>query len=115
MTPQELDVRLAAAIPIVRAAGELALRFFRDRGSLAIEHKGQQDLVSIADRAVEDLLRERLAAAFPEDDVLGNPRDDEPGGRTYGFHSAVSHIIFDAVLWQRQGKSLGKRVDHDHP
>ena len=76
MTPQELDERLAAAIPIVRAAGELALRFFRDRGSLAIEHKGQQDLVSIADRAVEDLLRERLAAAFPGDDVLG----EEAGG-----------------------------------
>ena len=76
MTPQELDERLAAVIPIVRAAGELALRFFRDRSSLAIEHKGQQDLVSIADRAVEDLLRERLAVAFPEDDVLG----EEGGG-----------------------------------
>jgi myo-inositol-1(or 4)-monophosphatase len=76
MTPQELDERLAAAIPMVRAAGELALGFFRDRGSLAIEHKGQQDLVSIADRAVENLLRERLAVAFPGDDVLG----EEGGG-----------------------------------
>ena len=76
MNPKELDERLAAAIPIVRAAGELALGFFRDRESLTIEHKGQQDLVSIADRAVEDLLRERLAAAFPGDDVLG----EEGGG-----------------------------------
>ncbi len=76
MTPQELDVQLASATPIVRAAGELALDYFRNRASLAIEHKGQQDLVSIADRNVEDLLRERLAAAFPGDAVLG----EEGGG-----------------------------------
>ena len=77
MTPQELDDRLEAATPIVRAAGERALGYFRDRGSLAIEHKGQQDLVSIADRSVEDLLRERLTAAFPGDDILG----EEHGGK----------------------------------
>ena len=45
--------------PIVRAAGALALDYFNDRGGLAIEHKGQQDLVSIADRNVEELLRAR--------------------------------------------------------
>ena len=76
MTEQDLDAQLAAATPIVRAAGELALDYFRNRASLAIEHKGQQDLVSIADRNVEELLRERLAAAFPGDAVLG----EEGGG-----------------------------------
>ena len=65
MNAQELDDRLAAAIPIVRAAGALALDYFNDRGGLAIEHKGQQDLVSIADRAVEELIRGELATAFP--------------------------------------------------
>ena len=54
----------------------LALDYFRNRAELAIEHKGQQDLVSIADRNVEELLRERLAAAFPGDAVLG----EEGGG-----------------------------------
>jgi myo-inositol-1(or 4)-monophosphatase len=76
MTPRELDEQLQAAVPIVRAAGELALAYFRDRGALAVEHKGQQDLVSVADRNVEELLRERLAAAFPGDAVLG----EEGGG-----------------------------------
>ncbi len=76
MTPQELDSQLAAATPIVRAAGALALDYFRDRATLAIEHKGPQDLVSIADRNVEELLRERLAVAFPGDAVLG----EEGGG-----------------------------------
>ena len=33
--------------------------------SLTIEHKGQQDLVSIADRAVEELIRQRAGGAFP--------------------------------------------------
>ena len=61
MNAQELDDRLEAAIPIVRAAGRLALDYFNDRGALAIEHKGQQDLVSIADRAVEELIRAELA------------------------------------------------------
>jgi myo-inositol-1(or 4)-monophosphatase len=76
MTPQELDERLEVAIPIVHAAGELALDYFHNRERLAIEYKGQQDLVSIADRQVEDLLRERLTASFPGDAVLG----EEGGG-----------------------------------
>jgi myo-inositol-1(or 4)-monophosphatase len=76
MTPRELDDQLAAATPIVREAGALALNYFRNRAALPIEHKGKQDLVSIADRNVEDLLRERLAQAFPGDAVLG----EEGGG-----------------------------------
>jgi myo-inositol-1(or 4)-monophosphatase len=76
VTHADLDAQLAAATPIVREAGQLALRFFRERDSLTIEHKGQQDLVSIADRSVEDFLRERLAVAFPGDAVLG----EEGGG-----------------------------------
>ena len=81
MTSQELDAQLAAATPIVRAAGALALDYFRNRASLAIEHKGQQDLVSIADRNVEELLRERLAAAFPGDAVLGEEGGGGDGAR----------------------------------
>jgi myo-inositol-1(or 4)-monophosphatase len=76
MTDADLDAHLAVAVPIVRDAGQLALRYFREREGLTIEHKGQQDLVSIADRAVEDYLRDRLATAFPGDAVLG----EEGGG-----------------------------------
>jgi myo-inositol-1(or 4)-monophosphatase len=83
MTPQELDAQLEAATPIVRAAGELALDYFRSRATLAIEHKGQQDLVSIADRNVEDLIRERLAAAFPGDAVLGEEGGGDTARRTW--------------------------------
>jgi myo-inositol-1(or 4)-monophosphatase len=71
-----LDERQAAMAEVIQDAGRLALDFFRDRDALAVEHKGQQDLVSVADRAVEDLIRKELAARFPDDPVLG----EEGGG-----------------------------------
>jgi len=83
MTPDELDARLEAMTSIIRDAGRLALDFFRDRGSLTIEHKGQQDLVSIADRAVEELIRGELAAHFPEDAVLGEEGGGEDAAQTW--------------------------------
>lgn len=76
MRDDELDARLRAASDMVREAGAAALRHFRARERLAIEHKGPQDLVSLADRESEALIRARLAAAFPEDAVLG----EEQGG-----------------------------------
>ena len=64
-------MRLAAACAVAHEAGALALRHYRAREQLAIEQKGLQDIVSLADRAVETLIRERLAELFPEDAVLG--------------------------------------------
>lgn len=89
MTEADLDAQLAAAVPIVRDAGQLALRYFRERDGLTIERKGQQDLVSIADRAVEDFLRDRLATAFPGDAVLG-----EEGG---GSDAAARTWVLDPI------------------
>ena len=71
MTDHELDLRALAAPAVVREAGRLARGFFEGRAQLEVEHKGMQDLVSVADRAVEDLIRERLAPAFPEDGFIG--------------------------------------------
>lgn len=72
----ELDRRLAAAAAVAREAGRLARRWFERRGELIVETKGPQDLVSAADRAVEDLIRARLSSLFPEDAVVG----EEAGG-----------------------------------
>ena len=72
----DLLVRLAAGSAVAREAGRLARRFFERRAELRIETKGPQDLVSIADRAVEDLIRGRLGALFPDDAVVG----EEAGG-----------------------------------
>jgi myo-inositol-1(or 4)-monophosphatase len=60
----------------VREAGHLAYDYFVKRDQLDIEHKGMQDLVSDADREVEELIRTRLGVAFPDDALLG----EEGGG-----------------------------------
>jgi len=60
--------------------GALALGHFRNRDRLVIEAKASpQDIVSRADREVEDLIRTDLLAAFPQDAILG-----EEGGAHAG-------------------------------
>lgn len=76
MPDRDLDLRLLTARAVAAEAGKLAQDYFTRRAQLEVEHKGMQDLVSIADRAVEELIRERLSGAFPEDDLLG----EEGGG-----------------------------------
>jgi myo-inositol-1(or 4)-monophosphatase len=68
--------RLAFAEALTRRAGAAALRHFRDREALVVESKGLQDVVSRADREVEDLIRGALAERFPGDGFLG----EESGG-----------------------------------
>jgi len=77
MNPTDIDARVRFAAALAREAGALALRYFRRELSYTPESKGvAQDWVSIADRAVEDHCRTRLAAAFPGDTMLG----EESGG-----------------------------------
>lgn len=73
------DARARTAVEVAREAGALARRHFQDLAGLRIEEKGVQDFVTQADREVEDLIRNRLAEAFPEDGFLG-----EEHGRSGG-------------------------------
>jgi hypothetical protein len=66
-----LTRRFLAAKAIAVEAGHLALRLLADPASLDVQLKGPQDFVTAADRAVERLIAERLAAAFPDDAFLG--------------------------------------------
>lgn len=70
-TLDTLDSRYELAQVIAREAGLRALAMFRARDALTVEYKGVQDVVSVADRAIEQLVRERVAAAFPNDAFLG--------------------------------------------
>ncbi len=68
----ELEARLALAETIGREAGAVALDYFNRRETLIVETKRDpQDVVSIADREVENLIRERIGEIYPEDGVLG--------------------------------------------
>lgn len=68
----EIEARMAAALPIVEEAGALALAHFRQ--PIAIDNKlGETgfDPVTIADRAVEALIRARLGALWPDSPIHG--------------------------------------------
>jgi len=62
-------VWVPAAAAIAREAGAKLRAFFTE--GVATEYKGESDLVTVADRTSEKLIRERLAAAFPEHGIYG--------------------------------------------
>jgi myo-inositol-1(or 4)-monophosphatase len=74
---------LAVAVAAVDAAGEALVRHFT-RGVQA-EWKGDRDPVTAADREVEALIRDHIAAAFPDDVVVGEEgaelTEDDVAGR----------------------------------
>jgi myo-inositol-1(or 4)-monophosphatase len=79
-----LDARHVLALDVAREAGALAFDFWRRRGELAVEAKASaQDIVSEADRSVERLVRQRVAAAFPDDGFLGEEYGAETGRSGY--------------------------------
>jgi myo-inositol-1(or 4)-monophosphatase len=80
MDRQSLQERYVFAQELARAAGELAYDYYKRRAELAIESKGLQDIVSIADKKVEELIRGRLEARFPEDGFLGEETGASEGG-----------------------------------
>ena len=71
-TPETwLEERARVAEEIIRDAGAVALGYFDRLAELTVRSKGVQDVVSEADVAVEHLIKERLASAFPHDAFLG--------------------------------------------
>jgi myo-inositol-1(or 4)-monophosphatase len=58
-----------AASAIAREAGARLREFFAS--GVATEYKGDVDLVTVADRTVEKLIRARLAEAFPDHGIYG--------------------------------------------
>jgi myo-inositol-1(or 4)-monophosphatase len=56
---------------VARDAGAIARDFWERRAALAVELKGRQDFVSVADREVEAFVRDAIARAFPGDGFLG--------------------------------------------
>ena len=83
MTPAELAARAEFGRRLAREAGALAQRYFRRELAFAAEAKGPQDFVSVADHAVEALIRERLGAAFPDDTMLGEEAGGELGAHAW--------------------------------
>ena len=82
-SPESEMVQLVEGI--ARCAGKIALSHFRSLASVAIEKKGHLDLVTKADRQVEEFLIARIRKAFPNDGIFGEEGGDIVGasGRTW--------------------------------
>ena len=88
--PLDITTRLNASKEIATAAGATALDYFNSLDTLNIEAKGHQDMVTQADRNVETQTRAALAAAFPDDAIVGEEHAPTPG--TSGFTWVIDPI-----------------------
>jgi histidinol-phosphatase len=78
----EIARRLEVAIAAGKEAGRLTLNYFQ-QDNYRVERKSDASPVTIADRSAEQLLRERIAASFPQDGILGEELGTTSG--TSGF------------------------------
>ncbi len=78
-TPPVDPVLLEQAVEWAQAAGELTLRWY-NHPELDVHHKHDGSPVTEADRAAEQLLRDLITAAHPDDTVRGEEHDDVVGG-----------------------------------
>jgi len=69
VTPAELDRALAAAVEAARAAGEVALKYYRTGFDVTL--KADATPVTQADQGAEQAIREVLGRAFPAHGFLG--------------------------------------------
>ena len=91
MVPGAVE-RQAFAEELAVDAGMLALTY-RDHDDLEVRYKGVLDWVTEADLATERLIRQRIGAVYPNDQVLGEEGDtDEHPARTAGNTWVVDPI-----------------------
>jgi len=99
-----MDRHLQVALSAARAAGEIALRYFRT--DLAVETKVDRSPVTEADRACERKIVDILRGEFPDHGFCGEELGEQPGrvGRRWiidpidGTKSFVRGIPFFATL-----------------
>jgi histidinol phosphatase-like enzyme (inositol monophosphatase family) len=86
---KEVSSRLSLARSDAVSAGKLTLKYFQ-HDNFAVERKSDQSPVTVADRSAEQLLRDRIKAAFPHDGILGEELGQAAG--TSGFNWIVDPI-----------------------
>jgi myo-inositol-1(or 4)-monophosphatase len=75
---------VARAAEIAREGGALLMEYFAR--NVAIEYKGDADLVTVADRKSEKLLVERLREEWPHHDILGEEGTLTSSGSEYRWY-----------------------------
>ncbi|MCS6864072.1 MAG: inositol monophosphatase family protein [Gemmataceae bacterium] len=107
--------RYELAVEIAHQAGDLARTYYES--TFAINHKADRSPVTIADQQAEQLIRERIAAAFPDDGLLGEEFGHQPGSSGFrwiidpidGTKSFIRHIPLWATLigLEYRGEQIG--------
>jgi myo-inositol-1(or 4)-monophosphatase len=69
---------------IAREAGTLLMQYFQQH--LKVEYKGEADLVTVADRKSEAMIRERVRANWPSHDILGEEEGLVDTGSDYRWY-----------------------------
>src|SRR3954468_8519523 len=113
--PSDLASRLELTLSAGKEAGRLTLRYFQQE-NYAVERKADESPVTIADRSAEELLRSRIAAAFPKDGIIGEElgRSDGTSGFTWildpidGTKSFISGVPLYGTLVgiEHEGRAL---------
>jgi myo-inositol-1(or 4)-monophosphatase len=75
---------LPAMSDIAREAGSLLMDYFQQ--SVKVEYKGEADLVTVADRKSESLIRDRLHQHWPSHDILGEEGGLKDTGSDYRWY-----------------------------
>jgi histidinol-phosphatase len=83
-TEAELDDWLAFALAIATEADVVAMRGFR--AGLATEAKADGSFVTEADRAIERLVRERIADRFPAHGIVGEEEEAHQAGASVRWY-----------------------------
>ena len=78
----DIRARLSRAIDLALAAGEITLQYFQQR-NYEIERKSDHSPVTVADRAAESLMRERIVRDFPHDAIIGEEFGETEGTSGY--------------------------------
>ena len=84
MTPPNSHDFLPPMEEIAREAGALLMDYFRQR--VTVEYKGEADLVTVADRKSELLIRDRLHERWPSFDILGEEGGLQDTGSDYRWY-----------------------------
>ena len=73
-------------LPAIEEAAQLARSYYRHHDRLGTQMKPDQTIVTVADRAVEALLRQAIAQHFPGCNVIGEEdKPDYDPSRSYTF------------------------------
>jgi len=78
------DHFLPAMAEIAREAGALLMEYFSQH--VRVEYKGEADLVTVADRKSETLIRDRIRQRWPEHSILGEEQGLAETGSDYRWY-----------------------------